>query len=360
MRFMVIPAFVLAIVCCAPSRAIASADEQTTGKSGPYKIENHCLDGPLCETTAPARPASLPSLRGVSPALDPLLPDVKQLPAAPRVPAPGSISWPWDPTNNSKGNWKPKIVPEGPGNIDPSPGPDHRNDDDQAALNFNAGAAPSLDSGFGLLPAILVIAAGVVVGFAMSMVVLKYGLAKKFCSRPFGDHVKKKYFTREENSSSWLPENLSIKTFQLETAVRNKLITPTEYTNLRSNYLVSGNFGFSMLIPVVLGAVCLTVGTDSSMALAISAVVAIMTAVLTVYALDRRHEFRSRYRTLIIQNVERSGGKGSRQGEPSGADTTFSVGDMARVIGALIRLSPMQSSQSEGTPTESPSEEGGL
>jgi hypothetical protein len=362
MRIIVIPVFVLALICCTARPIRASVGDQSNSSGEPFKVDGQCPNGSPCKSIPPASPPSTRPLSGISPASDPLPPPIKQQPALPAQPAPPvspRVSWPWDQVTNSNGASKPTAPPMGHGGVAPPSGPDAGGRHDGIPLSLNHGDSPTPESGLSALNAVLFNVAGTFVGLAASLVVLKYSLAKRFESRPFGDRVRKTFLAGQDNSTSWVPENLHIETFQFETAVRDELITPTEYRNLRSKYLVSGNFGFSMLIPVVLGNVYLTIGMGFWMALATSSVVAGLTTVLIVYAVDRRHEFRSQYRTLIIQNLKRRPTENIDHVEPKVQNLRFSTDDIVRALEVLIRLSSTWRPQSPGTSTERPPEESG-
>jgi hypothetical protein len=95
------------------------------------------------------------------------------------------------------------------------------------------------------------------------------------------------------------------------------------------------------------------------MALVIFAVVAILTTVLIVYAVDRRHEFRSQYRTLIIQNLKRRPTEDFEHVKSKVENVGFSAEDVVRALGVLIRLSSIWRPQSADASTEPPTGEGG-
>jgi hypothetical protein len=161
---------------------------------------------------------------------------------------------------------------------------------------------PSPEEGLNPILAVAVVGIGGLLGLGGSILIVKHQLAERFAARPNGDPLRSKSInetTPSENS----PPLVKPDVFQLQTALRRKLITTDEVRALRNKYLLSANFSFSLLVPTLLALAYFSIGASSWLVAAMmSATGALVTALLTTYALDRRHQFRSEYRTLIIEN----------------------------------------------------------
>jgi hypothetical protein len=170
------------------------------------------------------------------------------------------------------------------------------------------GNALPLTEGIGPVRAIVFVGVGSLVGLAASVAFLNLRFAKKRATRPYGDLSRLRLQDKDPVSQPWQAvEDPTV--FQFESALRRKLITQEEFRDLQSKYLIAGNFTFSMLFPMLLALVILTTGTGAWYQwIAVSATGALLTAALTTYAIDQRHQFRSEYRTLIIRNLRQMTG----------------------------------------------------
>jgi hypothetical protein len=129
--------------------------------------------------------------------------------------------------------------------------------------------------------------------------------------------------------------------FQLQNALRHNLISDREFRELRSKYLIAGNFSFSMLLPLLMMVVLFTAGLSLRLVFLVPVAAAAFTMLLTTYAVDRRHQFRSEFRAVIVQRWEENNKPGARPAqkqndtEPpppaasSSSSTTFSSSSAA-------------------------------
>lgn len=188
--------------------------------------------------------------------------------------------------------------------------------------------------------AMSVTALGFFVGLVSSVGMLKRRFAQPLEKRPYGDRSKSASDSTADSSAAWMPEGVKPETFQLQSALRNKLLTEEDYRDLRSKYLVAGNFGFSMLLPIELGLGYLMAGQGFFIYLGLSVINVVLTFTLTTYALDRRHQFRAEYRTLIIQNLQPAVTvKESVPAATEEAAPTYSAEDIARAVQLIVGVS---------------------
>jgi hypothetical protein len=165
--------------------------------------------------------------------------------------------------------------------------------------------SPSPAEGLNPLLAVAFVGVGSILGLSGSIFIVKYQLAGRLAARPNGDLLRKKLFAKSTPADNLPPHPVKTNLFQLQSAMRRKLISPDEFRDLRSKYLVPANFSFSLLVPTLLALAYFSIGaTNWWAAWVMSAVGSVVTALLTTYALDRRHQFRSEYRTLIVENAQ--------------------------------------------------------
>jgi hypothetical protein len=225
----------------------------------------------------------------------------------------------------------------------PNGGDDNRKSAQATRVLFSSGTSP--------ISAIAIVGVGSLAGLFGSLLILKYRFAKMLANRPNGDVTRSRLFSRKQPPQPWQKATADPGIFQLQGALRSNLISRDEYSDLRSKYLIAGNFGFSMLMPTLLALVLITmnVGQWYEQA-AISVAGALVTTLLTTSALDRRHQFRSEYRTTILRN--------STQGRQSVTENTWAE-ELARIAVLLGTLATRLRSESQSSPTENLDEKGG-
>jgi hypothetical protein len=199
----------------------------------------------------------------------------------------------------------------------------------EISISHDGRSALPLTQGSGPLSAVVIVGLGSLAGLLGSVMILKLRFAKPLATRLYGDVAPKGLWRKEPLVRSWA---MYADNLQFNTALRKSLISREEFHELRSKYWVAGNFSFSMLVPMFFALVLMTMTADKwDEKLAISVVGTFLTTSLTTYAVDRRHKFRSEYRTLIIQNL-----KQEPEAQPPGHSTS-PPGD-APLARALLRI----------------------
>jgi len=164
---------------------------------------------------------------------------------------------------------------------------------------------PSPEVGLNPVLVVTVVGMGGLFGLSASIFIVKNQLAGRLAARPNGDRLRSKSFTKGTPSEGLPPPFLKSDVFQLQTAIRRQLISNDEYRALRNKYLLPANFSFSLLVPTLLALAYLSLSAINFWVVwVMSSIGAVVTALLTTYALDRRHQFRSEYRTLIVENLQ--------------------------------------------------------
>jgi len=166
-----------------------------------------------------------------------------------------------------------------------------------------------------------VIAACVAWGSVSGLIAGPWLVWRKFrhgiAGRPYGDVSRG--IRVSQSSRPWLRGIADPTIFQPELALRDKLISQDELRSLRSRYLVTGNFSFSMILPTLLGIYLASVNTFSGGRVAslmrfewTMLVSFLVSTFLSSYALDQRHKFRAEYRLVVRKGWEQAR---AREGE---------------------------------------------
>jgi nitrogen fixation-related uncharacterized protein len=208
--------------------------------------------------------------------------------------------------------------------------------------------------------ALLFVLGGGLVGFVGSIPILRYRFARQLVSRPNGDVSRSRSDERSETQSWQQPWQTAVedtKVFQFQNALRRNLISREEFRELRNKYLIPGNFAFSILVPISLALVLIAANSAHLYQMVpVSLFSAVLTALLVTYAVDRRHHFRSEYRTLIVQNLATARESNVHDQAPTG-DPTSSMQErlveLAFMLAALASsFRPASTSGTEGEPGE--------
>jgi len=174
------------------------------------------------------------------------------------------------------------------------------------------------------------IAACVASGAIMGLIAGPWLVWRKFRighgGRPYGDISKEP--GQPNPARLWLQGIADPTIFQPELALRDKLILPEELRSLRSRYLVTGNFSFSMMLPTLFGIYLASVNTVSGPGAGLlmrflwpTALSFLTSTFLSSYALDQRHRFRAEYRLVVRKGWEQARakeGESRLEGSPSG------------------------------------------
>jgi len=193
-----------------------------------------------------------------------------------------------------------------------------------------------------------IVGTGALLGLYLSFMAIKFVLAPRLASRPFGDRIcQRRWLSREPVPESWdRPPNIEKEAFLFQNALRSNLISRGEYRYLRARYLVTADFIFGMLFPLLLVLIYFAIGEKHDLQILLLST--LLTTLLTTFAIERRHQFRSRYRSLIVANekARREGeAKASPKsaGSPSGQaasspEQRVSREELLRIIGQLASV----------------------
>ena len=235
-------------------------------------------------------------------------------------------------------------VPESP----PLPNP-YNLKDGKLNLPLRAGSGP--------ISAVAVVATGAFIGLLGSIWILKLRFSHELYTRPNGDLARAHLFTKNLPYQSWNTSGYDKADFQLQNALRKKLITNEEFRELRTKYLIGGNFSFSMLLPILLALVLITANASEWFEKTLISVVgAVTTTLLTTYAVDRRHQFRAEYRTLILQNLIEHA-QLRDQTKPTDGESSW-IERLGKIGNLLMKFAATYRPGSANSSTEESSEEG--
>jgi len=293
------------------------------GKESPYVVEKQLMRCKACTGTTGKPPEK---------------PQAKKDPINPPSNPCDSLKKGCGPTpNNRLGNGK-----DGDSNIrweHPLPSSGSQKPEPQESVQVpelpNDEEPPPLGGGTSPSWAIAMVGASALIGLFGSLLVLKYRFAREF--RANGDVTRSKLFHKQSGTQStqpWQKKGVDPGVFQFETALRRELISRAEFRELRSRYVIAGNFCFSMLAPLWLMLILIATGVGQwYQRLAVEIAATLVTMLLTTFALDRRHKFRSEYRTLILQNLKLQSGPNTGKG-----DSAFRLDDTGRELLAQIGI----------------------
>lgn len=203
------------------------------------------------------------------------------------------------------------------------------------------------------------------VGFLGSLGLVSGLLRGTMEGRPNSDRVQLG-FGQHHNASAESQD----ASFQVQNAVRLGYIAPHEYRELRAKYVLPADFAFSMLLPLSLALIYIALTSDGILnGFLIGLTAAAVTTLLISFALDRRHKYRSEYRTVISEN-RRPGEKSKRTPpleepqahSPSGTPTSQPMTPelaalMAQIMLEIARMTKVASPTREpdsGNPDKEP------
>jgi hypothetical protein len=265
-------------------------EQETSNKNATGAREGHRLVDPQTPLTPERTPQTSPAPPVAPPRGQPLV-----LP-----PLPGTIPYiEFKPPTLGKPEQPKRPPAPPPRTTEATPGDDNETSFTRPLTEVRT--QPQIGTFFVPILAVMSTAAGGLLGLMGAVVLVKTGLSRIFLARPHWDYPARKFFSGFSRSQP-APEVLSL--FQPQTAIESGLISRKQYDALRSEHLVPASFSFSMLMPTLLALVYVTMNVTAEWVLWSAAGVAcIVTILLTTFSLDRRHRFRSEYRTLVMQNI---------------------------------------------------------
>ena len=349
--------FAITLVCVAEQNASQDHTNQSKPAAvnsskthGQYIIEDQperCVPPKECASPPPAEPSSK-AKAGTS--VEPSENGEKQetfasepipVPKNERVPSPKKIE-----ASKSNVPWEKRAAI----NTQPPPRPpylDHELKDGETG--------PPVGPGSDAFSGFLVVFGGGLIGFIGSVPILRNRFASPLLTRPNGD-VSHSSFDEKSRSQPWQKAVKDTKIFQLQNALRQNLISREEFRELRNKYLISGNFAFSMLVPISFGLVLLTTNSGHWYeSVGVSIFSALITVLLVTYAVDRRHQFRSEYRSVIIQNLTDSSQHDGRDREAAAEGRTSWVVEQLVQIATILAIlvANLRTGSTSGTAGES-------